>query len=104
VAAAGHSAGGGVTARLACELAGRVAAVAAVAPALFTEPVECRPSRAVPLLAVHGTADEVLPYGGQGASVASPLPPCRLYPPGWPSGRPATAAPATRLSSSTPRR
>jgi polyhydroxybutyrate depolymerase len=44
VAAAGHSAGGGVTARLACELAG------------------------------HGTADEVLPYGGQGASVASPLP------------------------------
>jgi Zinc-binding dehydrogenase len=56
------------------ELAGRVAAVAAVAPALFTEPVESRSSRVVPLLAVHGTADEVLPYGGRGASVASPLP------------------------------
>jgi pimeloyl-ACP methyl ester carboxylesterase len=43
VAAAGFSAGGGVTARVACELAGRVAAVATVAAALFTEPVECRP-------------------------------------------------------------
>jgi polyhydroxybutyrate depolymerase len=73
VAAAGHSAGGGVAARLACELAGRVAAVAPVAAALFTEPVPCRPARAVPVLSVHGTADEVLPYGGQGASVASPL-------------------------------
>jgi polyhydroxybutyrate depolymerase len=69
VAAAGHSAGGGVTARLACELAGRVAAVATVAAALFAEPLECRPC-----------------------------------PPGWPSGRPATAAPATRPSSSTPPR
>jgi polyhydroxybutyrate depolymerase len=74
VAAAGHSAGGGVTARLACELAGRVAAVAPVAAALFTEPGDCRPSRAVPVLAIHGTADEVVPYRGQGTSVASPLP------------------------------
>jgi pimeloyl-ACP methyl ester carboxylesterase len=73
-AAAGFSAGGGVTARVACELAGRVAAVAAVAAALFTEPVECRPSRPIAVLSMHGTADEVLPYGGQDASVASPLP------------------------------
>jgi polyhydroxybutyrate depolymerase len=74
VAAAGHSAGGGVTARVACDLAGRVAAVATVAAALFAEPVECRPARAVPVLSLHGTADEVLPYDGQPASVASPLP------------------------------
>jgi polyhydroxybutyrate depolymerase len=74
VAAAGFSAGGGVTARVACELAGRVAAVATVAAALFTEPVECRPSRPIAVLSMHGTADEVLPYGGQDASVASPLP------------------------------
>jgi polyhydroxybutyrate depolymerase len=74
VAAAGFSAGGGVTARVACELAGRVAAVATVAAALFTEPVECRPSRPIAVLSMHGTADEVLPYGGQGASAASPLP------------------------------
>jgi len=74
VAAAGFSAGGGVTARVACELAGRVAAVATVAAGLFTEPGGCRPSRPVAVLSMHGTADEVLPYGGQPASVASPLP------------------------------
>jgi polyhydroxybutyrate depolymerase len=74
VAAAGFSAGGGVTARVACELAGRVAAVATVAAGLFTEPAGCRPSRPIAVLSMHGTADEALPYGGQAASVASPLP------------------------------
>src|SRR4029453_11320989 len=44
------------------------------APALFTEPGGCRPARPVSVLSMHGTADEVLPYGGQPASVASPLP------------------------------
>jgi polyhydroxybutyrate depolymerase len=47
---------------------------ARVAAALFTEPVECRPSRPIAVLSMHGTADEVLPYGGQDASVALPLP------------------------------
>jgi polyhydroxybutyrate depolymerase len=74
VAAAGFSSGGGVTARIACELAGRVAAVATVAAGLFTEPAGCRPSRPVSVLSMHGTADEVLAYSGQPASVASPLP------------------------------
>jgi polyhydroxybutyrate depolymerase len=74
VAAAGFSAGGGVTARIACELAGRFAAVATVAAGLFTEPAECRPSRPIAVLSMHGTADVVLPYEGQPASVASPLP------------------------------
>jgi polyhydroxybutyrate depolymerase len=74
VAAAGFSAGGGVTARLACDLAGRVAAVATIAGALYTEPGECRPSRPVPVLAVHGTDDPVTPYGGRSPSVEWPLP------------------------------
>jgi polyhydroxybutyrate depolymerase len=73
-APAGFSAGGGVTARIACELAGRVDAVATVAAGLFTEAAECRPSRPIAVLSMHGTADEALPYGGQAASVASPLP------------------------------
>ena len=84
VAAAGFSAGGGVTARIACELAGRVAAVATVAAGLFTEPAGCRPSRPVAVLSMHGTADEVLPYSGQPASVASPR---RISPSPGPSGR-----------------
>jgi poly(3-hydroxybutyrate) depolymerase len=73
VTAAGHSAGGGVTARLACELAGRVAAVATVAAALFAEPLECRPSRAVAVLSMHGTEDEVLCSGRSLPPTRSPV-------------------------------
>jgi polyhydroxybutyrate depolymerase len=73
VHAGGFSAGGGVTAWIACELAGRVAAVATVSGALFTEPGDCRPARPVPVLAVHGTNDEVVPYGGFGPSPGWPL-------------------------------
>jgi polyhydroxybutyrate depolymerase len=74
VAAAGFSAGGGVAARMACDLAGRVASVAVISGALYTEPGECRPSRPVPVLAVHGTADAVVPYGGRALTVEWPLP------------------------------
>jgi polyhydroxybutyrate depolymerase len=74
VAAAGFSAGGGVTARMACDLAGRVASVAVVAGALYSEPGECRPSRPVPILAIHGTDDIVVPYGGRTPTVEWPLP------------------------------
>ena len=74
VAAAGFSAGGGVTARMACDLAGRVASVAVVAGALYSEPGECRPSRSVPILAIHGTDDIVVPYGGRTPTVEWPLP------------------------------
>jgi polyhydroxybutyrate depolymerase len=66
-------AGGGVTALMACDLAGRVAAVATIAGALYTEPGECRPSRPIPVLAVHGTDDPVTPYGGRAPSVEWPL-------------------------------
>jgi polyhydroxybutyrate depolymerase len=73
VTAAGFSAGGGVTALMACDLAGRVAAVATIAGALYTEPGECRPARPIPVLAIHGTDDPVVPYGGRGPSVEWPL-------------------------------
>jgi len=74
VAAAGFSAGGGVANLVACDLAGRVASVAVISGALYTEPGECRPSRAVPVLAIHGTNDTVVPYGGRRPTVEWPLP------------------------------
>jgi polyhydroxybutyrate depolymerase len=74
VAVAGFSAGGGIAARVACDLAGRVASVAVISGALYTEPGECRPSRPVPLLDIHGTADLVVPYGGRAPTVEWPLP------------------------------
>jgi polyhydroxybutyrate depolymerase len=84
VHAGGFSAGGGVAAWLACELAGRIAAVATVSGQLVAEPGGCRPSRPVPILAVHGTADQVIPYGGRAAEAESPLRLPAL--PGWLAG------------------
>jgi hypothetical protein len=75
VAAAGFSAGGGVTARVACELAGRVAAVATVAAALFTD----HRARGVPALAPHRRAVHAR-HGRRGAPVRRPGRQRRLAP------------------------
>jgi polyhydroxybutyrate depolymerase len=61
---AGVSNGGGPTARLACDLSARLAGVASVAGAYPTlRP--CAPARPLPVLEIHGTADQVFPYGGR---------------------------------------
>jgi polyhydroxybutyrate depolymerase len=64
VYATGFSNGAMLTHRLACEMADRIAAIAPVgAPIGVTE---CRPSRPVPVLQIHGTADPAAPFhGGQ---------------------------------------
>jgi polyhydroxybutyrate depolymerase len=102
VHAGGFSAGGSVTAWLACELAGRVAAVAAVSGAYFAEPGECRPPRPVPVLAVHGTNDEVIPYGGIRATVPWPLelPSLPAWLGGWAARDSCAGDPAVFLDSS----
>jgi polyhydroxybutyrate depolymerase len=62
VFATGMSNGAMMAYRLGCELSGRIAAVAAVSGALVVSP--CRPARPVSVLAVHGTADRIVPAGG----------------------------------------
>jgi polyhydroxybutyrate depolymerase len=59
---------------LACSLAGRIAAVAPVAG--ITDLDGCAPSRAVPVISFHGTADPFISYdGGLGPAVAGlPVP------------------------------
>jgi polyhydroxybutyrate depolymerase len=59
----GMSAGGFMASRLACDRADLVAAAAPVAGTLGSA-VPCAPSRPVSVLAVHGDADPVVPYGG----------------------------------------
>lgn len=67
VYATGHSNGAMMSYRLACELSERIAAVAAVAGPMGVE--DCRPSRPVPILHFHGTADQCAPIaGGAGKS------------------------------------
>jgi polyhydroxybutyrate depolymerase len=72
--AVGISAGGGMTKYLACTLAGRIAAFAAVAPDLYQPPGGCDPSRPVSLLEIHGTRDPVVPYTGNASPGNWPLP------------------------------
>jgi polyhydroxybutyrate depolymerase len=58
----GHSNGGYMANRLACDLAPRVAAIASLAGAEWTDAARCRPSEAVAVLAIHGDADASVPY------------------------------------------
>lgn len=59
--AAGHSNGGGMVHRLGCDLADRIAAIGPVSGA-HSASASCSPSRPVPVFAIHGTADPVVPY------------------------------------------
>ena len=62
VFATGLSNGAMMCYRLACELPDRIAAVAPVAGTMGEQP--CRPHRPVPVLHVHGTDDEYVPFAG----------------------------------------
>lgn len=73
VAIAGLSNGGGLANLVACRLADRVDAAAAVAGAFYVIPGGCHPSRPVPFLDVHGTADSTVPYAGSRAHGLLPV-------------------------------
>jgi polyhydroxybutyrate depolymerase len=62
VYATGMSNGGIMSHRLACDLAPRIRAVAPVAGTMMAS--TCSPTRPVPVLSIHGTADLNVPYGG----------------------------------------
>jgi polyhydroxybutyrate depolymerase len=64
VFATGVSNGGGPTARLACDLSGRLAGVAFVAGGHRSRQ-PCKPARPLAVLEIRGTADQVVPYGGK---------------------------------------
>jgi polyhydroxybutyrate depolymerase len=65
VYATGASNGGGFTARLGCEMSDRLAAIAPVAGG-YAPLGPCHPARRLPVLEIHGTRDQVVPYGGTG--------------------------------------
>jgi polyhydroxybutyrate depolymerase len=60
----GHSNGGFMALRVACELSDRVAAVMSLAGAGWSDASRCRPTQPVHVLQVHGTADAVILYAG----------------------------------------
>jgi polyhydroxybutyrate depolymerase len=65
VYATGHSRGGGMVNRLACELSDRIAAIGPVSGD-YENSETCAPLRPVPVVAFHGTADPTIPYNGFG--------------------------------------
>jgi polyhydroxybutyrate depolymerase len=55
--------GGGMAVEIGCHAAGKVAALGSVAGAVV-DMGDCQPSRPVPMMAFHGTADPVVSYEG----------------------------------------
>ena len=66
VYATGKSNGAGFVGILACERSHRITGVAPIAGAFYaTGHPECSPSRPVPVVEMHGTADATIPYDGE---------------------------------------
>lgn len=70
----GHSNGGFMSFRMACDHADKIAAIASLAGATFSDVSKCAPSEPVSILAIHGTGDQTIKYAGdqiQGRSYPS---------------------------------
>jgi polyhydroxybutyrate depolymerase len=63
----GMSNGGAMASRIGCELADQVAAIGTVAAVPLEISNGCTPSRPIPLIAFHGTADPLVRYEGSAA-------------------------------------
>jgi polyhydroxybutyrate depolymerase len=60
----GHSNGGYMSHRMACDHADQITAIASLAGVTWTDPTRCAPSRPVSVLQIHGTTDDVVAYAG----------------------------------------
>ncbi len=60
----GHSNGGFMSYRLACDVSDRFAAIASLAGATWDDPSACSPTEPVSVLQIHGTRDDVIQWDG----------------------------------------
>ncbi len=66
----GMSNGGFMSYTLACELTDRIAAIASVTGSMPPGiPQQCNPTRQIPVMQIHGTADPIVPYNGSGTNI-----------------------------------
>ena len=62
----GHSNGGFMSFRMACEASELITAIVSLAGSTYDDPADCAPATIpVSVLAVHGTADATIPYDGR---------------------------------------
>jgi polyhydroxybutyrate depolymerase len=69
----GHSNGGFMAHRMACDHAAQIAAIVSLAGAATADPAQCAPQRGVSVLQIHGTSDETISFDG-GANAGNPYP------------------------------
>ncbi|MBX3205779.1 MAG: alpha/beta fold hydrolase [Labilithrix sp.] len=82
----GHSNGGFMAHRLACELSSEIAGIVSLAGAAFADPTKCKASEPVAVLQVHGDADETVLYaGGSLVTGAPPYPSAKTTVATWAS-------------------
>lgn len=92
--ASGFSNGGGMVDRLTCEMSETFAAVGMVSGAYSPPEAPCEPTRPVPILALHGTDDPIVPYGG-GSVLGFDLLPAAAWAANWGARYGCAAAPET---------
>lgn len=69
--ACGESNGGFMSFLLACQLSNRIAAVASVIGSMTPEMFNaCNPNHQMPILQLHGTSDNIVPYHGESDMIA----------------------------------
>jgi polyhydroxybutyrate depolymerase len=69
----GHSNGGFMAYRMACEHSTQITAIVSVAGAMTNDTAQCAPERPVSILQIHGTDDETIAYDG-GMNGSNPYP------------------------------
>lgn len=80
----GHSNGGFMAYRMACERGSRFAGVGVLAAADFQDPAACAPTAPVSVLHLHGDADGTIPYlGGSVFAGTPPFPSARASVERW---------------------
>lgn len=60
----GHSNGGFMSYRMACDVSDRIAAIVSLAGATWVDPQACNPAQPVHVLQIHGTNDDTVLYEG----------------------------------------
>jgi polyhydroxybutyrate depolymerase len=68
----GHSNGGFMSHRTACDLSPRIAAIVSLAGAVWKDASKCKPTSPVSILEVHGNADTTISYDGGSAAAGLP--------------------------------
>lgn len=102
----GHSNGGFMSYRMACDHADQIAAFVSLAGAMWEDVSTCKPTQPVSVLEIHGTSDAVIAYDG-GANVGHAYPSAPTSVLDWVtfdgcSATPDTTAPPMDLDSSLP--